>query len=75
MGQYIKSKLFGANIEPACCYCELGMVARDNIMILCKKRGITSPYYHCKSFLYAPLKRVPKKRPKIKDFKQEDFIL
>ncbi len=75
MAKYIKSKLFGKNVEPACCYCELGSLAHDKKMILCIKRGITSPYYHCRKFIYAPLKRIPKQKPKMREYSFEEFKL
>ena len=53
------SKLFGKNIEPACAYCAHGFWASDHKMILCEKKGVVAPFYHCRKFVYAPLKRVP----------------
>ena len=40
-----KKPMFGANIQPACTYCEFGQKAADPRMILCAKRGVVSPYY------------------------------
>lgn len=69
------SKLFGNNIEPACTYCALGKPAADNIMVLCRKYGPVAPYFKCKRFKYDPLKRVPKRPPRLPDFSPEDFSL
>ena len=54
--------IFSKKIKPLCIYCEHGMkiIATDDV--ICPKKGIVSPYFHCKHFLYTPLKRVPPKR-------------
>lgn len=70
-----RSKLFGNTIEPACTYCANGQPAPDKVMILCKKYGPVAPYYKCKKFVYNPLKRVPKRRPKLPVYHKEDFEL
>ena len=57
-----KKPMFGANIQPACTYCEFGQKAADPRMILCAKKGVVSPYYHCKKFSYDPLRRVPRRK-------------
>lgn len=72
MAKYI---LFGAEIEPACQYCEYGRLAADKKMILCKKKGIVSPFYSCKKFFYDPLKRIPRRQPRLPQFTREDFLL
>lgn len=69
------NSFFGDKISPACVYCELGHTASDKKMILCKKKGVVSPYYSCKKFVYAPLKRIPKRLPKLPSFSDEDFSL
>ncbi len=70
-----KKPMFGANIQPACIYCEFGKKATDPRMILCGKRGVVSPYYHCKKFAYDPLRRIPRRQPKLPEFSPEDFRL
>ncbi len=70
-----KKDFFGATISPACEYCEFGHRAADPRMILCSKRGVVSPYYHCKRFAYDPLRRIPKRQPKLPSFTAEDFSL
>lgn len=69
----MKKKLFGTNIEPACVYCIYGRPAPDNIMILCRKFGPVAPYYSCRKFKYNPLKRIPKRQPKLPNFSPDDF--
>lgn len=68
-----KKYIFGENIEPACFYCLNGHQASDTAMILCTKTGPVSPTYKCKKFVYDPLKRIPKRQPKLPEFSPEDF--
>ena len=72
-----KKPMFGANIQPACTYCEFGQKAADPRMILCAKKGVVSPGDSCRSFRYDPLIRVPTP-PVALDLgklKDEDFTL
>lgn len=69
----MKIKLFGEHIEPACHYCERGILTPDHQTVSCKKYGAVSPYYSCKSFQYAPLKRIPKRASALPQFTKEDF--
>lgn len=71
----MKKRLFGNSIEPCCFYCENGRPAPDKVMILCKKYGPVSPHYKCRKFVYDPLKRVPKRQPKLPSFTAEDFTI
>ncbi|MDL2324464.1 hypothetical protein LJC61_04865 [Ruminococcaceae bacterium OttesenSCG-928-A16] len=68
-----KKRLFGNSITPACIYCQFGRPSPDGIMVLCKKFGPVSPYYSCKKYIYNPIKRVPRKAPKLPSFSPEDF--
>lgn len=68
--------LFEKKIEPRCAYCQRGATLNGD-SVLCIRRGVVSPDWHCKSFRYDPLKRVPP-RPPAPDFsklKDEDFVL
>lgn len=56
-----RTKLFGNHIEPACGYCERGTASKDGNMVLCESKGVVAPFYSCRKFVYAPLKRVPKR--------------
>ena len=71
----MEKRLFGNNIEPGCRYCRNGRPAPDGIMVLCRKYGPISPSYCCKRYAYDPLKRAPKRQPKLPEFSQEDFSL
>ena len=65
--------MYGATIAPACEYCAWGRRASDPRMILCEKCGIVSPYYKCRKFRYDPLRRVPKRPPKLPAFSPGTF--
>ncbi len=71
----MKNGLFAGDVPPSCEYCEFGRKASDHVMILCIKKGMVSPYYSCRKFRYSPLKRIPKRRPKLPEFTSEDFAL
>lgn len=68
-------KLFGNRIEPSCCYCKLGKKTSDGQMVLCMKAGVVAPYYSCKKFQYAPLKRIPRRNQVLPQYQKEDFLL
>ena len=70
-----RKKLFGNNVEPACVYCKKGRPAPDGVMIHCRKYGPVAPQFKCKRYLYDPLKRVPPRIPKLREYAKEDFEL
>ncbi|MEG0179435.1 MAG: hypothetical protein RR573_03615 [Oscillospiraceae bacterium] len=70
-----KRPLFTTSASPACEYCEYGKRGKEQKMIYCKKKGVVSPYYKCKSFVYSPLKRVPKRVPDLPSFNADEFKL
>ena len=68
--------LFRKKIDPRCAYCEKGAQINGE-EVACVKRGIVSPDYHCASFRYDPLKRVPP-RPAVlhtEQLQKSDFEL
>lgn len=69
----MKIKLFGQNVSPACKYCELGRVSTDLAVVFCKKKGVVQPDSCCRSFDYAPLKRIPPRMNPMPLFSPEDF--
>lgn len=71
----MKQRLFGKNIEPACGYCENGKLTADGLSVLCKRKGVCAPYGSCSKFVYAPLKRTPKRAPQLFTYEKEDFSL
>ncbi len=70
-----EKKLFGNNIPPRCEYCFLGQTSSDGEMILCKKKGVVTADFSCKSFEYIPFKRTPKRRMAMRDFTPDEFKL
>lgn len=60
-------------VEPACRFCALGEASGKDI--LCSKMGPVSEDFCCRRFRYDPLKRVPKKMPKLPQFDPSDFTL
>lgn len=69
-------KLFRKNIDPRCAYCKRGSQINER-EVACVKHGIVPVEYHCRSFGYDPLKRVPP-RPAVLNtdqLKPEDFSL
>ncbi len=71
-----KAALWHKKISPACAYCTHGSPAADQKMVLCKNRGVVSPYFACRKFRYDPLLRVPHRQElphyDPKDFSMED---
>lgn len=48
--------------------------AADPKMILCKRKGVVSPYYCCRKFSYDPLMRIPR-RQVLPELDPRDFTL
>ena len=71
----MKRKLYGNTITPACELCGHGRRAADGQVILCIHKGVTAPSYHCRKFLYDPLRRVPFRQPEVAAFSEEEFRL
>ena len=55
-------------------YCTHGSPAADQKMVLCKNRGVVSPYFACRKFRYDPLLRVPH-RQELPHYDPKDFSL
>lgn len=71
----MKLNLFGNTIEPACQYCEYGKLTKDMQMVVCRKHGAVAPYFSCKTYVYAPLKRIPKRAAPLPQYSRKDFEL
>jgi hypothetical protein len=68
--------LFRKKIDPACEYCFFG-TRKDDMHIICEKRGEVCPDFKCFWFRYDPCKRIPPKQ-KALDFEKynnEDYSL
>ncbi len=68
--------LFRKSIEPRCAYCQRGGTL-ENGEVICVKKGVVPEGFHCRHFVYDPLKRQPSP-PAAPDFSRldaEDFML
>ena len=65
------SKFYGKNIIPACQYCLHCSSSSDGLE--CDKRKSAVLNGSCKSFVYEPTMREPKKAALLGSFKPEDF--
>lgn len=66
---------FRTDHPPACEYCRHGFPTKDAERLLCENSGIVPPHYACRRFVYCPLKRIPKRAPKLPSYTKEDFEL
>lgn len=71
----MKIKLFGNTIEPACLYCEFGSYNRKTQTVQCRRHGEVPPHSSCRSYRYAPLKRIPRRAADLPQYSQKDFEL
>ena len=71
----MKKTLYDKKMEPRCKYCSIGILAADEKSVICKKRGIMDPDSQCKRFKYDPLKRQPRRAPKMMEFSEDEFLL
>lgn len=67
--------LFSKGIPPACEYCKFGFLTRDGKTVLCEKKGVCSPSGSCRKYLYAPLKRIPRRPNALPKYDKSDFEL
>ena len=67
--------LFGATISPSCEYCEFGRKAPQPGCFYCEKKGPVRQMSKCRHYRYDPLRRIPKRAPKLPGFSPEDFAL
>lgn len=68
--------LFRKSIDPRCSYCQRGG-SLENGEVICPKKGIVSEGFHCRHFVYDPLKRQPPSAPvlDLSHLEDEDFQL
>lgn len=72
----MKKKLLNRNqYEAVCRICRHGRLAPDSESVLCIKKGIVDPDGKCRRYEYDPLKRIPKKAPKIESADPSEFEL
>ena len=51
--------IFSKDITPMCLYCEKGKKIYGTDDVICAKKGLVKADFHCKRFVYTPLKRKP----------------
>jgi hypothetical protein len=68
-------KLFGANIQPACKYCERAVQFAQDLKLFCEKCGAVDETGKCRHFVYDPLKRVPRRPRPLQRIKETEFVL
>lgn len=68
--------LFRKSIEPRCVYCQRG-ANLENGEVICAKKGVVPEGFHCRRFIYDPLKRQPPAAavPDFSKLDDEDFHL
>lgn len=71
----MKQKLFDPTLSPACAYCAHGRPAPDGESVLCVKKGVMRKDSACRKYRYDPLKRTPKKKPRLPQYNAEEFEL
>jgi hypothetical protein len=72
----LSTALFGKNVEPACRHCESEIqVMPSNGQVLCSRLGVVAADYHCKRYVYDPLKRIPKRKRPLPKFTPADFSI
>ena len=58
-----------------CQNCAFGMLMIEEEKVFCEKSGIRNMDSGCRKFKYDPLCRVPRKKPELASFSEEDFAL
>ncbi len=69
--------IFGKDAERTCAMCEFGFINEDTGDIKCAKHKNKefSPDHKCRKFVYDPLKKSPRTKPKMHEYSAEDFQL
>lgn len=69
--------LFGASVEPSCCYCSRMVEEKDDGTFVCKldPRHPKEDMGDCRQFRYDPLLRKPQQQAKLPSYRPEDFQL
>lgn len=68
-------RLFGNHIQPACRYCEQALRCGRDGTVLCELKGVVAADYHCRRYVYDPLKREPKSKVRLPQYASDDFDL
>ncbi len=54
--------------EKMCVYCEHASQLYDNSYVLCSKHGVVIASHVCRKFIYDPMKRTVRKKPKLEKY-------
>ena len=54
-----------SDLTKACGFCRFASAIAGTEEMLCEHRGVVSQEYHCRKFIYDPLKRVPRRLPEL----------
>lgn len=65
--------LFSNKNEKKCAYCVFATIIEIDERILCPNHGVVKAEDRCQKYKYDPLKRIPKKRPELPEYNDEDF--
>ena len=71
----MRQKLYGNRVTPACETCRNARRSFDGKVMLCPRRGAMPLYERCRKYVYDPLKRVPRRRPKQSAHTADEFSL
>lgn len=71
----MRKKIIDAkDVANECRNCAFGTKIAEG-KIFCNKTGIRNPDSMCKKFKYDPLCRVPRRKPEMAEYSEEDFTL
>jgi hypothetical protein len=68
-------KLFARGAYRACRNCAHGRLLNDGGHVVCVHRGVVDADSSCRRYSYDPLKRVPRRPPKLPKLSDDDFRL
>ncbi len=71
----VEVTMFNSDITPACEYCLSVKKSNPSSPLLCRYKGVVSPYSRCKKFEYDASKRTPKRNDKLKIHDPSEFLL
>ena len=69
------TNLFSNNNDKKCALCASATIIEIDGRIICPNRGFVNSDDCCQKYRYDPLKRIPKKKPILPTYNEEDFKL
>ncbi len=69
--------IFGKDAQRACALCEFGFINDETGNVICAKRRKKefAPEHRCGKFVYDPLKKSPRPKPRMHEHSAEEFML